>query len=214
MGRAVLWPWGLTAICVLQARGRTAPQTPAGMEAPAPGTPSPTTVTAAQDLRAGSASWVSAVLLPEGRVPSAWARAQPGSCPSHRSPRAQVTEHTLSAPGSFQLRGLPPCPGFSREGCTVSRAERGAGLCFCQLGQIWERTSAPRFWPSPPLLPGKSGSCPVHVVIWALRGWGLCFSWLVSSVEASPPGQHRGSQGGLATPLPRGTGRQGQRRAC
>lgn len=40
---------------------------------------SPTTATAARDLRAGSASWVSAVLLPEGRVPSARARAQPGS---------------------------------------------------------------------------------------------------------------------------------------
>ena len=64
-----------------------------------PGMPTPTTVTAAQDSRAGSVSWVSATLLPEGEALSyTWtACVQPGNCPSHRSPRVQVVEHTLSA---------------------------------------------------------------------------------------------------------------------
>lgn len=170
VGRAALWPRGLTAICVLQVRGRTAPQTPAGMEAPAPGMPSPTTATAAQDLRAGSASWVSAMLLLEGPAPSCrqMACAQRGSCPSHRSPRAQVTEHTLSAPGSSWLNGLPPCPGHAREGCAVSTAERGDGLCSCQFGQIRSLLLAE---PSASARqPGKPGSCPAHVVIWAPQG--------------------------------------------
>ena len=169
---AAAWPRGLTAERVLQARGKTAPRTPAGTEAPAPGTPSPTTATAARGSRAGSASWVSAALLPEGRAPSCrWtAGAQPGSCPSRGSLRAQVTEHTLSAPGPSRPRGLPPCPGSAREGCAVLTAERGAGLRSCQFGQSWECRSAPRFWPSPlppPGQPGKPGSCPAHVVIWA-----------------------------------------------
>lgn len=96
LGRAAPWPWALTVVRVLQARGGTAPRTPAGTAAPAPETPSPTTVTAARASRAGSASWVSATLLPSSLL-QVGTCTQPGSFPA-TLPRALSTSCQLPAP--------------------------------------------------------------------------------------------------------------------
>lgn len=133
-----------------------------------------------------------------------------GMCPAwqHTGPQGHRSPRTLSAPDFSWPRGLPPCPGSTREVCAVPRVEKsswtlllpvwtdlGAQVCSPLLTE----PSASARWP------GKPGSCPPPVVTW--EAWGSAY--LGRSVLLSPAFQD--SRGGTHLRLAMGTGKQDKR---